>query len=175
MGFKESIEERALNANNVFIASFLAGLNEFGILNQAVMNIASRRAGKYLAMFIEAKNPIKVDESKDIKEQCEQVLAFLNSILSISDVNVEKEYDSIVVKIRNSKCKFCPKGVGEAELEGTICPFPGLVEEFINHLCSKKVKIMRVDNKILKKEGPFYIHLLPISLDSYFRGEEKGN
>jgi len=165
MGFKESIEERALNANNVFIASFLAGLNEFGILNQAVMNIASRRAGKYLAMFIEAKNPIKVDESKDIKEQCEQVLAFLNSILSISDVNVEKEYDSIVVKIRNSKCKFCPKGVGEAELEGTICPFPGLVEEFINHLCSKKVKIMRVDNKILKKEDDWCVMKYEVETD----------
>lgn len=55
MGFKESIEERDLNADDVFVASFFAGLNEFGILNQAVMNIAARRAGKYLAMFEEVK------------------------------------------------------------------------------------------------------------------------
>lgn len=158
MGFKESIEERDLNADDVFMTSFLAGLNEFGILNQAVMNIASRRAGKYLAMFEEVKNPLKIDESKGVKEECEQVLASLNSTLSISsDINIEKEYDNIVVKIRNSKCKFCPKGVGEAELEGTICPFPGLIEEFINHFCSKKVKIMRVDNKILSKEDDWCV------------------
>jgi predicted hydrocarbon binding protein len=158
MGFKENIEERKLNVEDVFVASFLAGLNEFGILNQAVMNIASRRVGKYLAMFEEVKNPIKINESKGIEEQCEQALTSLNSTLFISsDINIEKEYDNIVVKIRNSKCKFCPKGVGEAELEGTICPFPGLIEEFINHFCNKKVKIMRVDNKILRKEDDWCV------------------
>jgi hypothetical protein len=158
MGFKENIEERSLNANDVFVASFFAGLNEFGILNQAVMNIASRRAGKYLAMFEEVKNPMEIDGSKPVKEQCEQILTSLNSVLSVStDITVEKEYDNIVVKIKNSKCKFCPKGVGEAELKGTICPFPGLIEEFINHFCSRKVKIMRVDNAILKKEGDWCV------------------
>lgn len=153
MDFKEKIEERSLDAKSVFVASFLAGLNEFGVLNQAVMEIASRRAGKYLAIYMEEKGLTKIDKSKNFEEQVKQLLMSLNSKLSIStDIIVEEKDNNLLVKIRSSKCKFCPKGVGEAELEGTICPFPGLIEEFINYFCNKKVKVASKNNKIVRKE-----------------------
>ncbi len=155
MDFKEKVEEKSLDAKSVFIASLLAGLNEFGMLNQAVMKIASRRSGKYLAMCAQEKGNIEIDKNKSLKEKVEYLLTLLNEVLFIStDVKVEEAGgDSVIVKIKTSKCRFCPKGVGGAELEGTICPFPGLIEEFLNQFLDQKVKVSTENNRILWKEG----------------------
>jgi len=152
--FKEKISERKLDAESVFAASLLAGLNEFGMLNQAVMKIASRRSGEYLAKCAKEKGSIEVDKSKSLKEQIEYLITLLNNVLVIStDVKVEEgDDDSVIVRIRTSKCRYCPKGVGGAELEGTICPFPGLIEAFLNQFLDKKVKVTPENNKILWKE-----------------------
>jgi len=158
MDFEEKIAERELNPGHVFIASLLAGFNEFGMLNQGVVNLASKRVGKYLAMLAEVKNPPRIDKNEDSELQHRKIIESLNSASPISsDVKLEKVGDNFVVRIKNSKCTFCPKGVGEAELEGTICPFPGLIEEFANYFCEKKVKLLREENRALKKENDWCV------------------
>ncbi len=155
MSFEEKLEKADLDANSVFIASFMAGLNEFRLLNQGVVDFATRRTGKYLARLVKYKKPIEIDLSKPVEDRCKKVIVeTLNGILKISDeVEVEKAEDDVVVRIKSSGCGFCPKGVGEAELEGTICPFPGLIEEFVRHFCKKDFRRKRVNGKILNKEG----------------------
>ncbi len=153
MSFEEKLEKTDLDVNSVFIASFMAGLNEFGVLNQAVVDFATRRTGKYLAKCMDKRKPIEIDDNKPVEERCKKVIEILNGILKISDiVEVEKAGNDVVVKIKTSGCRFCPKSVGEAELEGTICPFPGLIEEFVRHFCKKDVRIKRIDGKVLNKE-----------------------
>ena len=159
MDFEGKIEERELNPEHVFIASLIAGFNELGLSNQAIVNRASKRVGKYLAMLAEVKNPPRIDKNEDLELQHRKIIETLNSTSPISsDVKLEKMDDNFVVKIRSSKCKFCPKGVGEAELtEGTICPFPGIVEEFVNYFSEKKVELTRDQYRALQKENDWCI------------------
>ena len=74
-------------------------------------------------------------------DQCRSALAHLNAELTITldpaDLYVEEEGEQFVVKIKTSQCRFCPKGVGEAELKGTLCPFPGLIEEFLHSMIGR--------------------------------------
>jgi len=62
--------------------------------------------------------------------------------------------DHLLVKIKNPACRACPKGVGEAELTGTLCPFPGLLEDYWSSICGKELKLEKVgNNKALIKHG----------------------
>ena len=40
--------------------------------------------------------------------------------------------DEIIVEIASDKCKICPKGVGGAEIEGTLCLIPNALSSFTN-------------------------------------------
>jgi predicted hydrocarbon binding protein len=158
MSFVESIKKRGLEPENVFISSFFAGLNELGILNQAVVYLAGHRVGRYLATYCQEKGNLDTISDGDEVEQCSRALARLNADLTITidpaDVSAEREGDSIVIKINNLQCRFCPKGVGEAALTGTLCPFPGLLEDFLCVIVGRKFKLEKAENtKPLVKDG----------------------
>ncbi|WP_457568352.1 hypothetical protein [Desulfurobacterium sp.] len=55
MELEEKIEKRGLKAENVFVASLLAGLNEFGVLNQGIINLTGMRIGEFLFHFAKVK------------------------------------------------------------------------------------------------------------------------
>ena len=156
MGFEEKVKSRNLKAVNVFIASFIAGLNEFGVLNQAIVDFSAERAGKYLVSYMKV-----VDESVkgncSAEERVEKVLNRLNEELEIGKLNVEREEGIVKVQILSSSCRFCPKGIGEAELEGTLCPFPKLFESFVDNLCDLKIQLVYqgLERCPLVKEGDF--------------------
>ena len=59
----------------------------------------------------------------------------------------------IEIAILSMGCKFCPKGVGEAELKGALCPYPGLVEEYVNGFleAGEKVKLLSINRRQLRK------------------------
>ncbi len=160
MSFVESIEKRGLEPENVFISSYFAGLHELGILNQAVVYLAGRRVGEYLATYCQEKGNLKAKQilDGDEAEQCRRAVEHLNADLTITlapdGVCVEKEDDRILVKIKSPHCRFCPKGVGEAALTGTLCPFPGILEVFLATILGREFKLQREEsNKSLVKDG----------------------
>lgn len=162
--FQENVEKRGLTAESVFFASFIAGLNSFGILNQAIVNLASHRSGKHLAHLAELTNISDTDRSMGEKwsaqKKFEKALEILKRVLPISeDIESKEENEEILISIRNSTCKFCPKGVGEAELKGTICPFPALLESFSNELWeSEDIQLIKERAKpVMKKEGDWCV------------------
>jgi hypothetical protein len=68
--------------------------------------------------------------------------------------DIVSEEECVVLKITSSTCKLCPKGVGAAELEGTLCPVPGMVEEIINtFMLPEKVKLVLIERNVLAKIG----------------------
>jgi len=139
--FAEKIIERKLQPCNVFIASFIAGLNELGAINQASVNIAARRAGRYLAEYAKAQGNLP-EPGGSTAETAMRYISLLNDMLGLSTMfNTESDGGKITVRITSSGCRFCPKGIGEAELEGTLCPYPALIEEFINELLPEGAKI----------------------------------
>ncbi len=171
--FQENVEKRGLIAESIFFASFIAGLNSFGILNQAVINMASRRAGKHLARLAELTDFSESDmldcAKLNVEEKFGKSLKILNKVLPISkDIDMKKDNEDIIISIRNSTCKFCPKGVGEAELKGTLCPFPALLESFNNEIW-KSEDIQLIKERaipIMIKEGDWCIFRFRVKTDS---------
>ncbi len=162
---KKKVEERELNAGNVFMASFLAGLNELGVLNQGVVNISSSYAGEVLSRYAIVMG-FKISPDTSPEEQIREAINFLNENLKIGTLSVEFSENSFLVKISSSKCRFCPKGVGGAELEGTLCPFPKLIEKFLSETCHVNVSLIPegLENRVLTKQEGFCI--IKYSLES---------
>ncbi|OPL17683.1 MAG: hypothetical protein AVO35_08420 [Candidatus Aegiribacteria sp. MLS_C] len=137
---KQNIDERKLAPEHIFAATMIAGISSFGILNQAVMAAAARQIGKDLAEYHAATRGGKAVSGGSVDEVLNASLEELQSLLQITDsVKTERDGDVIYLKINANKCRYCPKGVGRAELSGTLCPFPTLVEEFVNALNGRKV------------------------------------
>ena len=138
--FQENVTRRELDTESIFFASFLAGLNLYNILNQAIINKASDRAGAHLARFAKLKgmDDLNLTTTKNwsARERFEKSVEILKKMLFISkEVEIiHKEENETVISIETSSCRFCPKGVGEAELNGTLCPFPALLKSFSNEL-----------------------------------------
>ena len=154
MSLKEKIDVRQLEPGHVFLASFLAGLNQIGMLNQASVNIAARRAGAYMAKYARAVN--SDDALHDTPEENPTTaLNRLDEMLGLAtDMKVSTDGNVTTCKITSSTCKFCPKGVGEAELEGTICPYPGLFEEYLKEFLpeGETLKLVVTNRKSLVKQ-----------------------
>ncbi|WP_457569599.1 hypothetical protein [Desulfurobacterium sp.] len=156
MGLEEKIEKRDLKAENVFVASLLAGLNEFGILNQGIINLTGGRIGEFLFQFAKVKG-FAISPFLSLEEQVKKAVRFLNEHLQIGEIAVEFSGKDFFIKIASSCCRFCPKGVGEAELEGTLCPFPKVFERFLELSCCNGIVVVPegIDMKTLVKNDGF--------------------
>jgi len=158
--FQENVTKRELDTESIFFASFLAGLNLYGILNQAIVNKASDRAGAHLARFAKLQDKEKqyltVGEQWSVRERFEKSVEVLKNLLFISKkVEVINKEEKTAVSIETGSCRFCPKGVGEAELNGTLCPFPALMKSFSNEYWgTDDVDLYKERSKpVLVKEG----------------------
>jgi len=142
---KRNIESRNLGPEQIFAASLIAGMSSFGILNQAVVSAAADKMGEDLAEYYKARNPSEADSLSRVADTgvvatCKKSLNILQSMLGISgEISCSENNGIVYLKIRNSKCRYCPKGVGRAELSGTLCPFPSLIEKFVNILNNRSV------------------------------------
>ncbi len=156
MSFKDKIAERKLDPGNIAFAAFIAGLNELRLLNQGAVNIGSRRMGKYLSEYMKAQNKTPSFKSSDpLLTKIKKIFELLNQVLPISlKYDLVSEEECVVLKITSATCKLCPKGVGAAELEGTLCPVPGMVEETINiFMHPEEVKLVLIERNVLSKIG----------------------
>jgi hypothetical protein len=158
--FQENVAKRELDTESIFFASFLAGLNLYGILNQAIINKASDRAGAHLARFAKLQDEGKLyltsGKQWSVRERFEKSVEVFKKMLFVSkEVDVIHKEKETVISIETGSCRFCPKGVGEAELNGTLCPFPALMKSFSNELWGKDdIKLHKERSKpILVKEG----------------------
>ncbi len=155
--FREKIRERNLNKWHIIITTLLASLSKFGLLNQAVVNEAMKVTAKKLYLFFSEKGNLPdIYGDASLYENFKNVIAFLNGELSLSGrISVEKSGDLIKVFVKTNRCKYCPIGVGEAELEGTACPYPYLFKEFANLVlpAGQSIDIVKQDGEVLKKLG----------------------
>jgi hypothetical protein len=157
---KKNIENRKIGPEQVYSASLIAGMSSFGILNQAVVSSAAEQMGNDLADYCIVSQPdvvstLKSDTENDIAALFKKSLDILQSLLQISgEIRYSDESGSMTVLIRASQCRYCPKGVGRAELTGTLCPFPSLIENFVNRLNSRTlIKVRKEKSKpLLTKE-----------------------
>ena len=162
MSFEEKVIERDLDKWNVLVASLIAGFSKLGILSQAVVNKDMEMVADKLARYFKTKHNIpQINESADFKENLSNIIKFLDRELELaSEKKILTDDEKLEFQVATNTCHFCPKGVGEAELAGTACPYPALIKEFANFFLPENQKIeivMKNRNSMKKESGTCYI------------------
>ena len=154
--YEDKIQERGLELSHVLTASFLSGFGEVGALNQAVVNNMMRKLAARVAAWFQVHGQDPGVASQDGPAQrVAKVFSLLNEHLHlVGDFRVEPEGDDVVVSIGSGTCRICPIGVGEAEIQGTACPFPALLQNLVNHYSpdGAEVRIKLAGRSMLVKE-----------------------
>jgi hypothetical protein len=154
---KQIVLERDLNPYHSFFSSFFAGLAELGMINQGSINIVAKRASEYLYSYLEAKeilpdmNAVPGDTNTEIAKN---LILYTNKILSlVGEYDFQDAEDGqAVLLITGKTCRICPKGVGGAEVKGTLCPVPNLVESLVNRIAQKD--LLKLVTSGIEKDGP---------------------
>ena len=141
---KATILERDLNPYHLFISSLFAGFAELGLVNQGSINIVAKRAAEYLYTYLEAKEilpDMSVVPGDTNTEIVKNLILYINKILNMMGGYDLQEVgdDQVVLIIAEDKCRICPKGVGGAEVKGTLCPIPNFFESLINRIAGKEI------------------------------------
>ncbi len=138
-------KKRGLKPFHVFIASSLALFRRYGALNLGVMTITMEEVGRRLAA-------IALGEDPGLRSVDEAVEA-LNRMLELnSRLTVSVEGDGIVVRSGSETCRICPRGVGELELPGSLCPYIGLIRGFLASISGVELELADPQEPV-KKDG----------------------
>jgi len=151
MSFEDKIISRKLNSSHVFIATFLGALAEGGFLNKGVLNIVIPKVAEKIVTYLKFKHGSLSSYTTSIEEQIKLVLRilkeeldpFINYLISVRE-------NKITIAIETNTCKFCPKGVGEADLPGILCVFPQLIKGVLKGLIGGEYEI---NVPLVKKSG----------------------
>ncbi len=160
--YKEKIENRGLEAYHIIVASFLSGFSEIGVLNQAVVNNLVKKMAERLAIWFRTKGMDPgIRPGDGLGERLRKTILFLNTSLNLAEeVKVGNTMVGQAVVITSNLCRICPVGVGEAEIPGTACPYPTLIQSITNLFSpdGKEVRVKVHDYNVLtKKSGKCFI------------------
>ena len=153
MDLKSTIKDRDLNAYDVLIATLLAEFWNYGFINQGTLNIITKKIADSLLEYFTIKHGEFESKAGFNLELIQKTLdLFINELNpypmpEIVEIEENKKYE---IRIESSKCRFCPKGVGKAEIPGTLCMFPGLIRNLIQDRTEKE-KI--ISSNVSKKEN----------------------
>ena len=153
---KTTIINRDLNPYHSFLSSFFAGLAELGMINQGSINIVSKRAAEYLYSYLDAKdilpdmNAVPGDSTAEVVKN---LILYINKIISLMGGYDLQELDEgrVVLLVAADKCRICPKGVGGAEVKGTLCPVPSFIESLVNKIAG--TELIDLVTPGIEKEG----------------------
>jgi len=161
--WEEKIRDRKLEACHVMIASLLSGFSEIGVLNQGVVTGLTGKIASHLKKWFDTMGydpDIQPNDSPDVRVQ--KIVSLLNNALRLAEeIDIKETEDGPAILVTTAKCRICPIGVGEAEIPGTACPFPGLFTHLVKLYSpdGKGIKINPHDFHILtKKEGACYLY-----------------
>ncbi len=118
----EVIRQRNVKPCNAFLAGVMAGLHEFGILTQGLADKLGEWAAPIYYASLVSQGLAKGELRNDLE-------AFFKGLdYEDGTYKIAIDENKILVEIETSKCKICPKGVGQAEIPGTACPIPRALE-----------------------------------------------
>lgn len=154
---KIASEEREVNPCQAFFALFISAAAENGILRQGMINLISERISERLFEYLKIKGFIEIDKKTEKEEKFCELLKQVNEALGIGKVfetEINRSEGKTIVKIKfgGKFCRYCPKGVGLAEIPGSLCPFPILFKK-MGSLIGIKVSIIQENGFLKKEEG----------------------
>ncbi len=132
---------------HLLIAFSLALFRRYGALNLGVTMLTMEEVGRRLAKLALREEPGLRDAPM------QRVIDKLNEMLELNSVlRAEVSGGELVVRAGKDTCRVCPKGVGELELPGVLCPYIGLVRGFVEEV--KGLRLEVADPKQpLKRDG----------------------
>lgn len=140
-------KKRGLKPFHAFIASSLALFRRYGALNLGVMTITMEEVGRRLAAIALSEDPgLRSAGEAEAVEALNRMLE-LNSRLTVS-----VEGDGVVVRSGRETCRICPRGVGELELPGSLCPYLGLIRGFLASVSGVELGLADPQEPV-KKDG----------------------
>ncbi len=156
---KSLIDDRQLSQWHLMIASLLGSLaSQEGMFNQAFLNrILKHSMDEFVIPYFQTLPAyesalIEIEQATSLEQQLQPVIRFVDKIFNLAGQIelIEKDSGHSVLRVGSSGCRFCPIGVGKADISPgkTFCPFPTMIEETANEMLSK-VQIKTV----LKREG----------------------
>ena len=158
MGIYHVAMKRGLTLENIMLATVLGQLANIGALNQGLVNIVGKNVGKTISEYYkESDITLPSDDMELMKFLIERII---DESTSISEKN-----GIFTISVETNKCKVCPKGIGRAEIPGSVCPVPSLIASALTDLTGIQYVVVPWDNihptrKIentcvfkLKKEG----------------------
>ena len=142
MNIVDKVVERKLTGIHILVATFLGKMAEHGYLNQGALNLVIPEVTKNLVEYLKFKYPMSINDNMSEEEKIKKVMEILISELDpFPQPLISLKNDKIDIAIETNKCKFCPIGVGGAELPGTLCMFPELIKQIINSMLNESYEV----------------------------------
>lgn len=156
---QKMIDDRQLSQWHLMIASLLGSLaSQQGMFNQAFLNrILKHSMEKFIIPYFETlpdyDNSCKLArEGQTMVERLKPVVNFIDSVFNLAGQVeiIEIDRNHATLRVGSSGCRFCPIGVGKAELApgNTFCPFPTMIEETANQMLGEDIV-----RTVLTREG----------------------
>lgn len=114
----EEIKRRGAKPLHVFTAYLLASLRDLGVINYGVVQRTTRHVGQKLALIY----------GRD--SSAAEAIVRAAELLEVGRFEVLSGGESVIFRLKSNTCRICPKGVGELELPGRLCPLVGLLGGF---------------------------------------------
>ena len=151
VSLEDKIVERNLKASHVFIATFIGKMAEGGFLNKGVLNIVIPPVAEKLAEYLKFKHSLLNSSNVPVEDKIKRTLEILKEELDpFAKYVVSINGNKVNIAIESNKCKFCPKGVGGAEIPGILCMFPMLIKGILEGIIGEHFV---VNIPVIKKEG----------------------
>lgn len=128
---KHTATSRKIAPCEALFATLLSALAEEGLLTQGSVNYIARRMIPAFYTYLKVLGYLGNTSSQSNEiEKFRAILVSVNEALKLGDkVSLEKiDENTIRACFGGSTCRYCPKGVGLAEIQGSVCPFPRLLE-----------------------------------------------
>lgn len=145
---KELIRERDLSQWHLMIASLLGSLaSQQGMFNQAFLNrLLTHSMDTFLIPYFESQPDYEraIEAARtagNLRDKMKVVIDFIDGVFSLAgDLSVETVGSrDPVIRVMSSSCRFCPIGVGKAQMKpgDTFCPFPVMLEKTANAILAE--------------------------------------
>ena len=128
---KRTVTSRKIAPCEALFATLLSALAEEGLLTQGSVNYIVRRMVPAFHTYLKVLGYLSnIGSQSNEIEKFRVILVDVNEALKLGNrVSLEKINESIIrTCFGGSTCRYCPKGVGLAEVQGSVCPFPRLLE-----------------------------------------------
>ncbi len=156
MDLKAEIERRNVNQHNAFLFAIFAGMVNLGLVNQGVVNELAKKVAGYMINYYSTKDVAFAPPDSPLEKNVSSLFNFFNGDLNfVKEYGIEKSGDGVRLSIASQFCRICPKGLGGAEIKGTLCLIPHFFMHLMNHYLPPEEQLIlpKGQPSIVKESG----------------------